>query len=239
MRILIVEDEKDLNRLIENRLTREGYITDSCFDGAEAMEYLRAADYDAVILDLMLPGIDGMQVLRAARGMNNQVPILILSARSDTKDIVAGLDAGADDYMVKPFDFDELLARLRLITRRRVETRENIYRCGGLEVDTNHKTVRRNDIIIPVSPREYALLLYLIRNQGIVVTRQQIVDNIYKLDQDINSNVVDVYIRLLRKKVDVGFEHKLIHTIRGMGYVLEYTEKRRNHHSQPSNSERR
>lgn len=224
MRILIVEDEKDLNRLLEKRLTYEGYIADCCYDGTDAVEYLKAADYDAVILDLMLPGTDGMQVLRSVRNTNNQVPVLILSARSDAKDIVSGLDAGADDYMVKPFDFSELLARLRLITRKKVETRENIYRCDGLEVDTNSRSVSRNEVMIPVSPREYAILLYLIRNQGIVLTRQQIADNIYSFDQDINSNVIDVYIRLLRKKIDVGFDHKLIHTIRGMGYVLKWTE---------------
>ncbi|MBQ6400712.1 MAG: response regulator transcription factor [Firmicutes bacterium] len=224
MRILIVEDEKDLNRLLEKRLTFEGYITDCCYDGAEVIEYLETAEYDAVILDLMLPGTDGMQVLRTVRSINNQVPVLILSAKSETKDIVSGLDAGADDYMVKPFDFSELLARLRLITRKKVETRENTYRCDGLEVDTNNKTVRRNGVVIPVSPREYAILLYLIRNQGTVLTRQQIVDNIYNLDQDINSNVIDVYIRLLRKKIDVGFDHKLIHTMRGIGYVLKWTE---------------
>lgn len=224
MRILIVEDEKDMNRILKTRLTHENYNVDCCFNGREALEYLDLAQYDAMILDIMMPEMDGMETLKTLRAKGYDVPVLLLSARGDTRDIVRGLDAGADDYLVKPFDFRELLARLRMILRKQVGMRGNIYRCNGLELDTNQKLVRREGETIALSPREYAILLYLIRNQGIVVSRQQIVDNIYSYDQDISSNVIDVYVRLLRKKIDDPYEHKLIHTIRGIGYVLKWEE---------------
>jgi len=224
MRILIVEDERDMNRILQTRLTRENYIVDCCFTGQEAIDFMQLVDYDAVILDIMMPEKDGITALKELRSQGNQTPILLLSARGDTKDIVRGLDAGADDYLVKPFDFRELLARLRLVLRKKVEVRENIYRCNDLEIDTNQKSVKRNGTNISLSPREYAILLYMMRNQNIVVTRQQIVDNIYSYDQNISSNVIDVYIRLLRRKIDDGYDHKLIHTIRGMGYVLRWED---------------
>ncbi len=224
MRILVVEDEKNMNYVLKTRLTKENYTVDSCFSGTEAMEYLDVANYDAVILDIMLPGMDGLEILRKLREEKNDVPVLILSAKSDTRDIVKGLDAGADDYLVKPFDFLELSARLRLILRRKVETRGNVYSCDDLTIDTSIKKVTRGEQTIILSPREYAILLYLLRNKEIVVTREQIVDDIYSIDQDINSNVIDAYIRLLRKKIDKDFDHKLIHTIRGMGYVLKREE---------------
>ena len=224
MRILVVEDEKNMNYVLKKRLIRENYTVDSCFSGTEAMQFLGVASYDAVILDLMLPGMDGMQVLKELRAKKNDVPVLILSAKGGTDDIVKGLDAGADDYLAKPFDFPELNARLRLILRRKVETRGNIYSCEDLMIDTSLKRVTRGGKLITLSPREYAILLYMLRNKDIVVTREQIVDDIYSIDQDINSNVVDAYIRLLRKKIDKDYDSKLIHTIRGMGYVLKKDE---------------
>lgn len=224
MRILVAEDEKNMNRILRTRLAHEDYIVDSCYNGREAMEFLACADYDAVIMDIMMPEMDGMEALRQLRAQGKQIPVLLLSARGETRDIVSGLDAGADDYLVKPFDFQELLARLRMILRKKVEVRENIYRCDGLEVDTNLKTVSRDGKQIHLSGKEYAILLYLIRNQGIVVSRQQIVDNVYSFDRDITSNVIDVYVRLLRKKIDNDYDHRLIHTIRGMGYVLKWEE---------------
>ena len=224
MRILVVEDEKNMNYVLKKRLIRENYTVDSCFSGTEAMQFLEVASYDAVILDLMLPGMDGMQVLKELRAKKNDVPVLILSAKGGTDDIVKGLDAGADDYLAKPFDFPELNARLRLILRRKVETRGNIYSCEDLMIDTSVKRVTRGGKLITLSPREYAILLYMLRNKDIVVTREQIVDDIYSIDQDINSNVVDAYIRLLRKKIDKDYDSKLIHTIRGMGYVLKKDE---------------
>ena len=225
MHILVVEDEKNMNSVLTRRLTNEGYTVDGCYSGIEAMDFIDCAAYDAVILDIMLPGMDGMELLRNLRKGGNDVPVLLLSAKSETNDIVNGIDAGADDYLVKPFDFAELLARLRLILRKKVEHRDNIYSCGGLKIDTTIKQVTRDGKLILLSPREYAILLFLLRNKDIVVTREQIVDNIYNIDQDISSNVVDAYIRLLRKKVDRDFDEKLIHTIRGMGYVLKREEQ--------------
>ncbi len=221
MRILVVEDEKNMNSVLKRRLANEGYTVDGCFSGIDAMDFIDCTTYDAVILDIMLPGMDGMELLRKLREGGNDVPVLLLSAKSETKDIVNGIDAGADDYLVKPFDFPELLARLRLILRKKVEHRGNTYSCGDLMIDTTIKQVTRGGRAILLSPREYAILLFLLRNKDIVVTREQIVDNIYNIDQDISSNVVDAYIRLLRKKVDRDFDEKLIHTIRGMGYVLK------------------
>ncbi len=221
MRILIVEDDKDLSRTLAMRLGQENYITDSCYSGEEALDYLGLAHYDAVILDLTLPEMDGLEVLDVIRSGKSQVPVLILSARSDTADIVKGLDAGADDYMVKPFDYQELFARLRLILRKQVLVRENVYRCCDLVVDTTSAKVSRAGKVISLTPREYEILLYLIRHQNLVVSRQQIVDNIYSIDQNITSNVIDVYIRLLRKKIDAGHKNKLIQTIHGMGYQLK------------------
>ncbi len=224
MRILVVEDEQNMNYVLTRRLTAEGYTVDSCFNGTEASDYLECGAYDAVILDIMLPEKDGFQILKELRAGGNDVPVLLLSAKSDTRDIVRGLDAGADDYLTKPFDFAVLSARLRLILRKKVEHRGNIYRCGDLKVDSAIRQVTRGDDVIMLSPREYAILLFLIRNKDIVVTREQVVDNTYNIDQDISSNVVDAYIRLLRKKIDNDYGEKLIHTIRGMGYVLKREE---------------
>ena len=204
MRILVVEDEKDMNRIIVQELEAEGYIVDSCYDGESAFDYLCMAEYDGAILDVMVPKIDGFTV-----GVN---------------DIVQGLDLGADDYMVKPFEFKELLARIRMITRKKVDVHENIYTCGDLCVNCNDCTVRREGKVIELSPKEYSILLYLIRNQNIVVSREQIEANIWDFDRIGGSNLVDVYIRYLRKKIDEGFEFKMIRTIRGVGYVLKGNE---------------
>lgn len=221
MRILVVEDEQNMNYLLKKFLIADGYAVDTCFSGTEAMEFIDCTQYDAVILDIMLPGMNGIDTMKTLRKNGNDVPILLLSARSTTNDIVEGLDAGADDYLTKPFDFKELSARLRLILRKKVEHRGNVYSCGGLQIDTSLKTVTRDGKSILLSPREYAILLYLLCNKDIVVTREQIVDNIYNIDQEISSNVVDAYIKLLRKKIDNDYDSKLIHTIRGMGYVLK------------------
>ncbi len=221
MRILVVEDEKDLNRIIVKELESKGYIVDSCYDGESAFDYLCMAEYDGVILDIMIPGKDGFTVLKEVRSKGITTPILFLSAKSDVNDIVRGLDLGADDYMVKPFEFKELLARIRMIIRKKVDVHENIYNCGDLVVDCNACSVKRGERQIELSPKEYSVLLYLIRNQNIVVTREQIEANIWAFDRDVSSNLVDVYIRYLRKKIDDGFEFKMIQTIRGVGYVLK------------------
>ena len=224
MHILVVEDEKDLNKLIKKKLEEENYVVDSCYDGQSALEYLTLAEYDGAILDVMIPYKNGFEVLKEIRKKGIQTPVMFLTAKSETKDIVGGLDSGADDYMVKPFEFSELLARLRVMLRKQSGVKENIYRCGDLEVNVNDRTVRRAGKDINVSAKEFSVLVYLVRNQNIVVTREQIESNVWNIDNDIASNVVDVYIRFLRKKIDEGFENKMIQTIRGVGYILKCTE---------------
>lgn len=221
MRLLVVEDEKDLNRILVKELEAEGYLVDSCYDGESAFDYLCMAEYDGAILDIMVPKMDGFTVLKKVRRRGITTPILFLSAKSDINDIVTGLDLGADDYMVKPFEFKELLARIRMITRKKVNAHENLYSCGDLVVDCNNCSVKRRGKLIELSPKEYSVLLYLIRNQNIVVTREQIEANIWNFDRYSSSNLVDVYIRYLRKKIDDEFEFKMIQTIRGVGYVLK------------------
>lgn len=221
MKLLVVEDEKDLNDIIVKELTLNGYIVDSCYDGQQAYEYLLLGEYDGAVLDIMLPEIDGFKVLEKVRNKGIQTPVLFLTARVQKKDIIRGLDLGADDYISKPFDLDELLARIRVMLRKKVETRENIYYCGELFVNCNDHTVLRGDKAIMLSAKEFHLLLYLIRNKGLVVTREQIQNNIWEFDNDNCSNVIDVYIRYLRKKIDDGYENKMIHTIRGVGYQLK------------------
>lgn len=221
MRILVVEDERDMNHIIVKELEAEGYVVDSCYDGESAYDYLCIAEYDGVILDIMLPRMDGFTVLKKARSIGITTPILFLSAKGDVKDIVQGLDLGADDYMVKPFDFKELMARVRMITRKKADVHENVYTCGELVVDCNSCTVKRAGTRIELSPREFSVLLYLIRNQNIVVSRDQIEENIWDLNREGSSNLVDVYIRYLRKKIDDPYDFKMIQTIRGVGYVLK------------------
>ena len=224
MKILLVEDEKDMNRIIKKELESEGYLVDVCFDGDSAYDYLTMEEYDGVVLDVMLPKMNGFEVLKKARSLGVQTPVLFLSARSHIDDIVEGLDIGADDYMIKPFAFQELSARVRAMTRKKAGVRENNYRCHDLSVDCNEHIVKRAEKTINLSPKEFSVLLYLIRNQNIVVTREQIEANIWDLDHDSYSNVIDVYIRYLRKKIDDPYEVKLIQTIRGVGYVLRAGE---------------
>ena len=224
MRILLAEDEKALNRVVTRRLTWEGYSVDSCFDGQEALDYLAAVEYDAVILDVMMPKVDGFEVLTQMRERGDDTPVLFLTARDALADKVEGLDLGADDYIVKPFEFDELMARLRVLTRRKSSSTSNIYVCGDLTVDSGHHKVTRGDTEIVLTAKEYALLECLIRNKGLVLSREQIETNLWNGDYIVGSNVVDVYIRMVRKKVDAEFEKKLIHTVRGYGYVLKEEE---------------
>ncbi len=221
MKLLVVEDERDLNEIITKELTINGYVVDSCFDGQEAYEYLSLNEYDGAILDIMLPKIDGFDVLERIRNKGIQTPVLFLTARDSKKDIIRGLDSGADDYIAKPFDLDELLARDRVMLRKKVETRENIYRCGELVINYNNYTVFRRDKPISLSAKEFQLLLYLVRNQGIVVTREQIENNLWHFESENSSNIIDVYVRYLRKKIDDGYDKKMIHTVRGVGYQLK------------------
>lgn len=221
MKILVVEDEPDLNRIIVKHLQAEGYLVDSCFNGNDAVYYITEENYDAVLLDAMLPGKDGFQVLKDIRSKRIETPVMFLTARDQTEDIVAGLDCGADDYVVKPFSFDEVLARLRVIIKRSPKEHGASYQCNDLIVDTDKKSVTRHGIPIELSPKEYSILEYMIRNKNIALSRSQIESNAWGIDFDGESNIIDVYIRYLRKKIDDDFDIKLIQTVRGIGYMLE------------------
>lgn len=220
MRILVAEDERDMNRLISKRLVAENYSVDSCYDGVQVMEYLECAEYDGIILDIMMPRMDGIQVLKKMRSQNCQIPVLLLTARDSIEDRVNGLDAGADDYLVKPFAFEELLARIRVMLRKPASVKSNVYRAGDLEVHVDTCQVFRGGKEISLSGKEFSLLRYMIQNQGIILSREKLEQHIWNYDFSGGSNVIDVYIRYLRKKIDEGQEKKLIHTVRGVGYVL-------------------
>lgn len=220
MRILFAEDERDLNDIITKKLTSQGYSVDSVYDGEEAIDILSYTDYDAVILDIMMPKADGFAVLRALRSKGKNTPVLFLTARDSVQDRVAGLDSGANDYLVKPFSVEELLARIRAMTRTAFGVSDSLLSVGDLTMDTAAKIVKRGGKEIPLSAKEYALLEYLMHNAGIVLSREKIENHIWNFDYEGGTNVVDVYIRYLRKKIDEGYDKKLIHTVRGRGYVL-------------------
>lgn len=220
MRLLVVEDEKKLNDLITKKLEKEYYGVDSCFDGEEAVRYVEGTEYDAIILDIMLPKLDGFEVIKRIRAKKNKVPILLLTARDNIDDKVKGLDYGADDYLVKPFIFEELMARIRVLLRRNSGNADNVITIANLKIDLDAKTVFRDDLLIKLSGREYSILEYLIRNKGKILSRERIEDHIWNYDYEGGTNVIDVYIRYLRKKIDDNYTPKLIHTIRGLGYVL-------------------
>ena len=220
MRILVVEDERDLNRVISKRLESEGYSVDRCFDGEEALDFIDVGEFDAIIMDIMMPRINGIEVLKQRRSRNNSTPVLLLTARDGIGDRVNGLDAGADDYLVKPFAFEELLARIRVMTRKASGNSTNVFSAADLTMDLNSHTVVRGDVNINLSAKEFEILEYLLRNKGIVLSREKIENHVWDFDYSGGTNVVDVYIRYLRKKIDDNFEPKLIHTVRGCGYVL-------------------
>lgn len=220
MRILVVEDEKDLNRILSKTLMAEGMSVDSCFDGEEATEYIQGAEYDAVVMDITMPKKDGLSVVQEMRKAGNSTPVLFLSARDTVCDRVAGLDSGADDYLVKPFSYDELLARVRVLTRKYTGNKTNVFTLADLTVNTESRSAIRGGKDLGLSSKEYALLEYLIRNKGVVLSRESIENNIWNYDYAGGTNVVDVYMSYLRKKVDGGFAQKLIHTVWGAGWVL-------------------
>jgi len=220
MRVLLVEDYEPLARSVAQGLREAGYAVDRSADGEEGLWYAEANAYDAIILDVMLPKLDGLTVLRTLREKKNPAAVLILTARDRLADRVSGLDAGADDYLVKPFEFAELLARLRALIRRRYRVGEAVIRIADLEIDTGGRVVRRGGAAIQLSAREYALLEYLALRRDQVVTRAEIWEHVYDFASDPSSNVVDVYIGYLRRKIDDDREPKLIQTRRGQGYLL-------------------
>lgn len=220
MRLLYAEDEEDLNRIVTKKLTEEGFSVDSCFDGREAIDNVQFTEYDAAILDIMMPHADGFAVLKELRKLKKNTPVLFLTARDSIEDRVTGLDSGANDYLVKPFSFEELLARIRVLTREKHNLTENILNIADLSLNLSSHTVTRGGTEINLTSKEYQLLEYLLYNKEKVLSREKIENHIWNYDYEGGTNVIDVYIRYLRKKIDDGFPTKLIHTVRGAGYVI-------------------
>ncbi len=220
MRILIVEDDKKVSGFIKKGLEEETYAVDAAFDGEEGLYLAEESQYDLVILDLMLPKLDGLEVLRRLREKKLDVPVLLLTAKDSVEDKVAGLNKGADDYLTKPFAFSELLARIRVLLRRGTADVKTVLQIDDLALDLVSHKVNRNGEEIELTGKEYSLLEYFIRNQGKVLTRTMIAEHVWDYNFDTFTNVIDVYINHLRKKIDKNHEKKLLHTLRGVGYVM-------------------
>lgn len=222
MRILLAEDDRGISSAVKKRLVSENNIVDVCENGAEAYDFIRMTDYDVILMDIMLPGEDGLSVVRRAREAGVRTPILFLTARDTIEDRVIGLDAGGDDYLVKPFALDELMARVRVLARRNAAAPQfnSILQIADLRMDVSAQKVTRAGKAIALTAKEYALLEYMLRNAGVVLSRDRIEQKLFSYDYVGASNMVDVYIRYLRKKLDEGHAPKLIHTVRGVGYVL-------------------
>ena len=221
MRILVVEDEKHLNRIISEAVEDEGYSVDSCYNGLEALEYLECADYDVIILDIMMPKMNGLELVRRLRDRGDSTPVLFLTARDAVADRVEGLESGGDYYLTKPFDFQELMAVVRVMTRKYTGNRSNVYTIADLSLDSNTRIVTRAGKNIELTAKEFSLLEYMMRNKGVVLSREMIENNLWNYDYEGGTNVVDVYVGYLRKKMDTGFSRKLIHTVWGTGWVLK------------------
>jgi two-component system copper resistance phosphate regulon response regulator CusR len=222
LKILYLEDDPTAQEYISKGLKERGYLVDVVSHGASGLERALSGDYDLLILDVMLPGTDGFEVLRTLRGRGMETPAIFLSARAEVSDRVAGLNLGADDYLRKPFAFAELLARIQAVTRRRLDLPDDgILRAADLELDLRRRSVRRRDTTIDLTTKEFSLLQYLMESQGYPLSRTMIMEKVWRYDFDSFSNVIDVHINRLRKKIDRNFEHKLIHTVKGVGYVLE------------------
>lgn len=224
MRILLVEDEVAISRVLVNGLKAERYAVDLVQDGEEALVYMSEINYDLVILDLSLPKLDGLTVLKRARKKQIQAPVMIISAQSAVEDRVRGLEAGADDYVLKPFAFEEVLARIRALMRRPVVLQDKLS-VADLEIDRTRHVVKRAGKQISLTQREYALLEYLMRNAGHPVSRTMVVEHVWNLGFEGLTNIVDVYINYLRAKIDSGHDQKLIHTARGFGYMLTHSDE--------------
>ena len=220
MRILIVEDEKKMAGVLKKGLEAENHCVSLAFDGRSGLELASTMEFDVVVLDLMLPGIDGFEIARRLRRCNNQTPILMLTARDAVPDVVKGLDSGADDYLTKPFPFEVFLARLRSVARRGSTPRPTVLQVGDLVLDPATRHVIRGDSEIRLTPTEFRLLELLMRRAGRVVSRNAIVQAVWDFDSDVEENTLDVFIRLLRSKVDLDTKRKLIHTVRGVGYTI-------------------
>lgn len=221
MKILIIEDEKRLARLLKLGLEENGFTVDLAHDGSEGRFQAENYPYDAVVLDLMLPEVDGLTILSSLRERSDDVPIIIITARGEVEDRIKGLNLGADDYLAKPFDLNELIARLRALIRRSRGKSSPLLTTGDLCINTNTRTVSRAGTDIPLSAREYDILAYLALNAGRVISRTELIEHVYETDYEWDSNVIDVYISYLRTKIDKEFPTPLIQTVRGAGYLLK------------------
>ena len=224
MKVLIVEDEEMLNNIIAKRLKVESMTVDQCYNGEDGLDYIATSSYDVILMDIMMPKLDGHAVVRQMREDGNKTPVLFLTAKDTLQDKVSGLNLGADDYLVKPFEFDELVARIYALARRnRNQATEDII-AGPLRINGKSRAVFLNDEPITLTAKEFDLLFYLASNQNIVVSRQQILDHVWEYDYESYSNLIDVYIKDLRKKIDIDEDRKLIQTVRGVGYVFRTEE---------------
>ena len=221
MRIIVIEDELELANILAKRLKNEGYGVDVCDNGLDAEDYIKSASYDLILLDIMLPKQDGFTLLQKIRKLNITRPVLLLTVRDSIEDRVKGLDMGGNDYVIKPFSFDELMARIRVLLKNKNNVTNNELKLGDLVMNvTTHQVVREGKQI-QLSAKEFAILEYMLYNKGVVLSRDRIEEHVWNYDFEGGSNVVDVYMRYLRKKTDDPFEKKYIHTIRGVGYVIK------------------
>jgi DNA-binding response OmpR family regulator len=221
MRILVIEDEKRLAAILKKGLEESGFIVDVALDGEDGLFMAEAYPYDAVLLDILLPKVDGLTVLKTLRAKTIGVPVLMLTAKGELEDRVRGLNLGADDYLIKPFDFSELLARLNTVIRRSMGKASPIIVIDDLSLDMNAKTVTRSGKEINLSAKEYNLLEYLALNSGRVISRTELTEHLYDTEFDLDSNIIDVYVNYLRNKIDKGYDRQLVVTVRGVGYVLK------------------
>ena len=224
MRITLIEDEKQLANIVKKGLEEEGYSVDVAHDGEEGLYMVENYPSDVVILDIMLPLLDGISILSSMRKKGIKTPVLLLTARDTITDKIKGLDSGADDYLTKPFEFGELLARIRALIRRKADIKDTVIRIGDLEINTANREIKRGGKTIQLSAKEYAMLQYMAYNKDKIVSRTDLIEHIYDENFDANSNALDVYVNFLRNKIDKGFKKKLIHTVRGAGYILKEKE---------------
>lgn len=221
MKILVVEDEKDLNRVITKHLKKNNYSVDSCFDGEQALDYVLYGEYDLIITDIMMPKIDGYEFIKQLRVKVNSTPVIMLTAKDSLDDKILGLDSGADDYIVKPFEFDELLARIRVLMRRNYGFATNIIQVDDVVLDISKKQVTRSSESIVLTGKEYEVLEYLFKNKTGIISREQILNHVWDYDYEGASNIIDVIVKNIRKKLDVGSKKPIIHTKRGLGYFVK------------------
>ena len=221
MKILVVEDERDLNRIITKHLKKNNYSVDSCFDGQEALDFISYSEYDLIITDIMMPNVDGYEFIDKLRANKNNTPVIMLTAKDTLEDKIVGLDSGADDYIVKPFEFDELLARIRVLMRRNYGLATNIIQIEEVTLDLAKKQVAKSGEIIDLTGKEYEVLEYLMKNKGSILRRDQILNHVWDYEYEGASNIVDVIIKNIRKKLDRGEGNTIIYTKRGLGYFVK------------------